>query len=61
MYYEKTNDMPEEEKEIIDEVNMNQAYDNAKENGVHREKYCKCFDCLREAENQEKILITKPF
>ena len=40
--------MSQEERDEIDEVNMQIEHDNQKENGVHRPQFgknCKCADC----------------
>lgn len=53
--------MSQDEIDTIDEVNMNQAYDDIKQEGQHSEKWCKmglgagklhltCSDCQRAAE-----------
>ena len=49
--YQKTSDMSEEEKEQVDEGNMQMEIENQNENGTHRSKYgsnCKCYDWMYE-------------
>lgn len=54
--------MEKSEEQLEGEFQM--AYDDQREHGRHNAKYginCKCFDCLEEKRNQDKILTKKPF
>lgn len=56
--------MSEEEKEQVDEGNMQMEIDNQRENGYHNQRYginCKCYDCQIENRSKEKELTKVPF
>jgi len=56
--------MTNEEKEAKDEGEMQMAYKDSRENGIHKSQYgqyCKCVDCQIEKSKQEKQLTQKPF